>query len=84
MNRVQDLIRDDNELFKDAVEIISIIFCILVVVGLLFEYCYLRPRHRMIQSAKRKKISFVYIIYLHFREFRYCTQRISFVSRYVL
>ena len=55
MSSADDLISDDNRFFKWTVQISAMIFGVLVVGGLLFEYCYLRPRHRMIVSARSKK-----------------------------
>ena len=54
IQNTEQLISEENELFKEAVKITSITLGVLVVCGLLFEYCFLRPRHRMIESAKRK------------------------------
>ncbi|XP_066933143.1 uncharacterized protein [Clytia hemisphaerica] len=56
MESADQIISNESEMFKTAVRISGIALGSLIVVGLFFEYCYLRPRHRMIQSAKRTEL----------------------------
>jgi len=47
-----DLFDPANPIFEKSIIGTCIILVVLVIGGLLFEYGYLRPRHRMIESAK--------------------------------
>jgi len=47
-----DLFDPGSALFQSALRGCLILLVILSAGGLLFEYCYLRPRHRMIKAAK--------------------------------
>lgn len=54
MEASSDLFDPKSKLFTSSVFGSLIILIILTIGGLLFEYGYLRPRHRMIEAAKSK------------------------------
>ena len=56
MEKSSELFNPNSEIFRNSITGTTIILVILVVGGLLFEYGYLRPRHRMIESAKSKSV----------------------------
>merc|ERR1712159_576264 len=52
MDKSSELFSPHSPIFRNSVIGTTIILIILAVGGLMFEYGYLRPRHRMIESAK--------------------------------
>ena len=54
MDTTAELFSTENALFINSITGTCVILAVLIVGGLMFEYGYLRPRHRMIESAKSK------------------------------
>lgn len=52
MEKSSDLFNPNSDIFKNSIFGTTVILIILSVGGLMFEYGYLRPRHRMIEAAK--------------------------------
>lgn len=53
--KASDLFDPTSPLFKNSLMGCCILLVVFTAFGLLFEYAYLRPRHRMIEAAKSKQ-----------------------------